>query len=225
MARRGRPPGRSNKGTETAQRLYEAALDAFATAGYEATTMRDIAREAGVSPGLLYRYYPSKQSLLLRLYEERSQAYALEVRNLPPGSWQLRVTRATELSLAALAPWRSSLQAVLGVLVGPGDDGLFGSNTLTSRQRVMAAFEVAVQESDSPPRCGRALSRVVYVLHLGVVLFYLLDRSSGQGASLALQRWIPWTALALLVRAPGVGPRVEALAQILDDGFGFGEPG
>jgi len=41
-----------------------AAWDCFARKGYYQTKMQDIAREAGISAGAIYRYYPSKEALL-----------------------------------------------------------------------------------------------------------------------------------------------------------------
>jgi AcrR family transcriptional regulator len=44
--------------------------------GYEATTLRDIAKDAHVSVGLLYRYFPSKQAVIIALYDELSGDFA-----------------------------------------------------------------------------------------------------------------------------------------------------
>lgn len=52
---------------ESSRRLLEAAVEAFATQGYHATTTRDIATKAGMSPAALYVHYPSKASLLGRI--------------------------------------------------------------------------------------------------------------------------------------------------------------
>jgi AcrR family transcriptional regulator len=45
------------------ERILAAALGAFASRGYAATTMGAIAGEAGVAVANLYRYYPSKEEL------------------------------------------------------------------------------------------------------------------------------------------------------------------
>ena len=42
----------------------------IAERGYDATTLRDVAERAGVSAGLLYRYFPSKRAVVLALYDE-----------------------------------------------------------------------------------------------------------------------------------------------------------
>lgn len=44
-----------------------AAIDAFAERGYHATTTRDIAGRAGLSPAALYVHYPSKAALLAEI--------------------------------------------------------------------------------------------------------------------------------------------------------------
>jgi AcrR family transcriptional regulator len=48
----------------TARRLLDAAVDTFAERGFAATTTRDIAARAGLSPAGLYVHYPSKAALL-----------------------------------------------------------------------------------------------------------------------------------------------------------------
>ena len=50
--------------TETAMRLMEAAADAFADRGFHATTTRDIAGRAGLSPAGVYVHFASKEDLL-----------------------------------------------------------------------------------------------------------------------------------------------------------------
>lgn len=50
--------------------LLKAATDLFRSAGYEHTTMEEIARRADVSPPTLYSYFPTKQDLLLALFRE-----------------------------------------------------------------------------------------------------------------------------------------------------------
>ena len=46
------------------QEILEAALDLFCEKGYEGASMADLAQRLGISQGLCYRYFPSKQALL-----------------------------------------------------------------------------------------------------------------------------------------------------------------
>ena len=49
--------------------IVAAALTCFARAGYHATTMADVAEQAGVSKGTPYLYFPSKEALFIALHE------------------------------------------------------------------------------------------------------------------------------------------------------------
>ncbi|TCO57097.1 TetR/AcrR family transcriptional regulator [Actinocrispum wychmicini] len=52
---------------EAARRLMLAAVQSFATVGFHATTTRDIATAAGMSPAALYVHFPSKAALLFEI--------------------------------------------------------------------------------------------------------------------------------------------------------------
>ncbi|MFG2095218.1 TetR/AcrR family transcriptional regulator [Streptomyces sp. NPDC048612] len=52
---------------DAARRLVSAAVEAFAERGYHATTTRDIAGRAGMSPAALYIHYKTKEELLYRI--------------------------------------------------------------------------------------------------------------------------------------------------------------
>lgn len=54
----------------TVTRLFEAAADAFAAKGFHATTTRDIASRAGLSPAGVYVHFGSKEELLFQLSRE-----------------------------------------------------------------------------------------------------------------------------------------------------------
>ena len=54
--------------------IIEAAKARFRSDGFHATTMADVAASAGVSVGLLYRYYPSKEEVIRAIVEADLQA-------------------------------------------------------------------------------------------------------------------------------------------------------
>ncbi|KAA2236500.1 TetR/AcrR family transcriptional regulator [Salinarimonas soli] len=63
--------------TDRHTRILDAAERCFARAGIHRTTMQDVASEAGMSPGNLYRYFPSKDALAAGLAErDRAQLAA-----------------------------------------------------------------------------------------------------------------------------------------------------
>jgi AcrR family transcriptional regulator len=219
-SKRGRPPGRTAEGEATRARLYDTAVRLIGEQGYEATTLRDVAKRAGVSPGLLYRYFPSKRSLVLALYDELSDGFAQEAAGMPAGKWRDRFLYALETALRSLGPHRVTLRALVPVMVGDVDEGVFAQSTAFSRLRVQAVFRAAVMEAtDAPPqKLSEALGRLLYLMHLGVILWWLLDKSPGQRATQGLlslwRRMLPSASLALRL------PMVRGAVQSADILFG-----
>jgi AcrR family transcriptional regulator len=203
------------------------ALGLIAKRGYEATTLRDIAKEAEVSVGLLYRYFPSKQAIVLALYDELSADYAREAADLPPGRWRDRFLFALNKSLDVLRPHRVALRALTPVMVGDPEEGIFSASTAFSRIRVQRVFEEAVVgSSDAPkPLLAEALGRLLYLVHLAVLLWWLLDKSSNQRATRVLvsltEQLLPSAALTL--RVPPVRRFVTSVDELIREAM-FGQP-
>jgi len=66
--RLGRPPDTDS--AETRQRILEIARAAFASGGYESSTNRELAAQAGITSGALYYYFGSKLDLYLAVHED-----------------------------------------------------------------------------------------------------------------------------------------------------------
>ncbi|KUO02496.1 TetR family transcriptional regulator [Streptomyces caeruleatus] len=74
-----RPRRRQARGERRIVQLLEAAAAVFTTTGYTAASTNAIAREAGVSPGTLYQFFPNKEAIAIelgeRLMREMREAY------------------------------------------------------------------------------------------------------------------------------------------------------
>jgi AcrR family transcriptional regulator len=223
--KRGRPPGRTKQGDQARARLYRHAVRLIAKRGYEDATLRDIAKEAGVSPALLYRYFPGKRAVVFELYDDLSRQYADRAAAMPQGTWRERALFALRTSLAVLEPHRQTIAGLVPVLVGSADDGVFAHSAAFSRLRVQGRFEEAVAGARDapPPEDARALGRILYLVHLAVLLWWTIDRTEGQRGTSALlalgERVLP--ALSLAFRLPRVRRFVrEADALVRESLFG-----
>ena len=78
-------PRRRLRPEERRERLLDAAATEFLAHSYGATTVRDIAARAGVTPGLIYRYFPGKYEMLVALAAERGPS---RVMALLEQSWE-----------------------------------------------------------------------------------------------------------------------------------------
>lgn len=65
-------------------RILDAAESVFARAGFHAATMHDVAVEAGMSPGNLYRYFASKDAIIAGMAERDRAQIAADFTRLDP---------------------------------------------------------------------------------------------------------------------------------------------
>ncbi|HZG85444.1 TetR/AcrR family transcriptional regulator [Paenibacillus sp.] len=73
----GRTP-RQQQAEETKNRLIDSALKVFSTKGFAASTTKDIAKEAGVTDGLIYHYFKSKQDLIWAILERHTLVHHIQ---------------------------------------------------------------------------------------------------------------------------------------------------
>lgn len=100
---------RSIRAENRRQEILDAAARRFATEGYRATTMRDIAADAGLLAGSIYYHFASKEDLLVAVHEEGVR----------------RITAGVGAALMGVAePWRRLERAAtahLEALIGGSD--------------------------------------------------------------------------------------------------------
>ncbi len=70
----------SERSAQSRGKLIDTALELFSSKGYTGTTVKDIAKEAGVTDGLIYHYFSSKEELLHAVLAEHN--FLEEVRQI-----------------------------------------------------------------------------------------------------------------------------------------------
>jgi AcrR family transcriptional regulator len=107
--------------------ILSAAMRLFAEAGYERTTVRMIAREAGISQGLLYNYYAGKEDVLRALFmrsmEDVRRSFAAAHDAAPEQSVAAIIRASVAIVQEHFDFWRLSynLRAQPNVLASLGD--------------------------------------------------------------------------------------------------------
>src|SRR5437879_2045322 len=69
---------RTRRGPHTRQQILDASLRLFSERGFARTTVRDIARQAGITDAAIYYHFQSKRELLEALVEERGFVSGLQ---------------------------------------------------------------------------------------------------------------------------------------------------
>src|SRR5947199_3769707 len=89
------------------ERVIAAAVDLASEGGYEAVQMRDVAREADVALGTLYRYFPSKDHLLIAALAEQVSTLQRRLGQKPPRGTNAAERVGDVLRRACRAPERA----------------------------------------------------------------------------------------------------------------------
>lgn len=76
--RRLRAVKRTRRGPHTRQQILDASLRLFSERGFARTTVRDIARQAGITDAAIYYHFESKREVLEALVEERGFLNSLQ---------------------------------------------------------------------------------------------------------------------------------------------------
>jgi AcrR family transcriptional regulator len=177
--------GMAARGIETRERLIQTALRLFREVGFQATTMRRIADEAGVSLGNAYYYFASKDELVHELYLVIQREHRDRV----------------EPALRQGAPLEENLRTVLhaGVDVMTPYHGFGGSfvqialptssrtspfSAESSDARSMAVDLMGRAVDASEQRASRALGpelpSLLWLVYLAVTLHWVTDGSPDQ---------------------------------------------
>ncbi|HEY8945888.1 MAG TPA: TetR/AcrR family transcriptional regulator [Polyangiaceae bacterium] len=206
---------RGTKGETTRQQLLEAALQLFSKRGFERTTMRAIAKQAGLSLGAAYHYFDSKDAILTSYYEWLQDEHERLMAAIPSNSGlRERIAALFETKLAIVRKDRRLLAALFSKLGDPSDPlSVFGKKNAALRDRSIRLFASAVSGVPLPADTKDLTGRLLWLAHLAVLLFFVHDRSPRQTKTQDLVTMIVDFAVAA---APWLGhPQTEAVRQRL----------
>lgn len=178
------------KGDATRGRILDAALELFRDRGFDATTMREIAETAGVATGAAYYYFDSKDAIVLAFYDQAQKDMDVRLEEVLAGSRDLtaRIRGILEVKLDYFEPSRRFLSA-LSVHADPNHAlSPFSVQTREIRENDMRFFARAVEGSRVrvPGDLLSYLPRLLWMYQMGVILFWINDRSAGQKKTRAL---------------------------------------
>jgi AcrR family transcriptional regulator len=176
---------KTSKGEETGGRILTTALTLFRSRGFEQTTMREIAGEAGMSLGAAYHYFASKEAIVLAYYERVQEAHAARVRELmsrtPAPSLQARIVEATHAKLDILQDDRPLMGALLRYTGEPSHPLSFlGQKTRSLQLRSIATFAETVSSERLPADLAQLVPVTLWAMHMGLLLYFLYDDSPKQ---------------------------------------------
>jgi AcrR family transcriptional regulator len=213
------------KGDRTRARIRDAALASFRENGYDATTIRRIADDLGMSVGATHYHYPSKNHLIQELYRDVQEGHRAAAAPLLAGETllveRLRIVFGTGLD--QLGPYHPHAGEFLSAAVSPRSPiNPLSDDSAASLAIVEDLFRTAVDGavgSRLPAEIRGLLPRALVLAHLLLALFWVYDGSDGQRRTRRLlDRGLKLLGSALpLARLPLVrGALTEALSLVGD---------
>jgi AcrR family transcriptional regulator len=178
-----------SKGTaraeDTRRKIYEAAMELFREKGFEQTTMRDIAAQAGVALGGAYYYFSSKDAIVLAFYAEMQQAINQPVLEALAGRKKLgeRIRSVLDKRLELLAPNRKFCAALFRHAPDSADPlSPFSEESRLIRDGAIEHMRIAAEGSDAkiPSDLKPRLPYLLWLYQMALIMFWLYDRSPHQ---------------------------------------------
>src|SRR6267142_302389 len=137
------------------RRIVDAAVDLADKGGFEAVRLRDVADASEVALGTLYKYFHSKEDILLFALTEEVERLEAAMTEHPPagGSPLARVTQFFERATRALTRRPQFARAVLRSLACGSSETLVRVSRFHSRMTrlIVASLHGAPPEARTPP--------------------------------------------------------------------------
>ena len=209
---------------QTRAAIIEAALRLFQENGYDGTTMRAIAREAGVSVGNAYYYFASKEELIREFYARSLASHALAARPVLDAETEFaaRLRGTLRALVDVLAPYHEFAAKFFKHAAEPSNPlSPFSPESSPVRLASTALFREVV--AGSSLRVNRHLSaelpELLWLYSLGVILFWVHDSSPGCAKTyLLIDRTVPLAdRLISLSRLRVLSSALTEVISIIDD--------
>ncbi len=214
------------KSDETRNRILEAALTIFRERGFERATMREIATAAEVAVGAAYYYFESKDAIVMAFYE-RSQGEMSD--RIEAGldrckTLETRLSTIISTKFECFAPNRKLLGALSAHVDPEHPLSPFSEETAAIRKVDIGFFSRAVEESEVklPASIKPYLPRLLWMYQMGLILFWVYDRSENQSKTKVLyEKSLKMLLITLKVAGvPLLRPLHRLAAELLETVYG-----
>jgi len=128
------------------ERILEVAKDAFARSG-AGTSLDDIAKQAGVGAGTLYRHFPTRDALLEAVYRTEVEKLAAAERKLAQDLSPIEALRAWMLLFVDYIATKQIIAPALNTLVG-GPSKVYEASGAQITGAIRALVERAIESGD-----------------------------------------------------------------------------
>lgn len=182
---------RTPKGERTRQLILETALESFQAKGYDATTMRGIAKQAGLSVGNAYYYFPSKEHIVQAFYGRIAEDAILACSPVldEEQAFAKRLRGVLRRKLEVIEPYHRFSGAIAAAALDPKSPiSPFSSESSPVRAAVIAFYERLVEGSKERihKELRPELPEMLWLVGEGLALYWVYDESPGRERTLEM---------------------------------------
>lgn len=204
-------PEKLKKSERTKEAILRQSLLLFQKDGYEAVTMRDLAKACDASLGSFYYHFKNKEEIVLELFKASLSGHIERTQNYLESNKPSLEAAMTWICRDRFAEFES-YRAVLRVLVqrlDPHDPvSPWHNSSQPIRERSVALFNEVVDRClpKLDVKTKRQIARALWLQHLLILGVWSFDRTStGKDTEAVLKQSIRlWKNLPSLVRVPGM---------------------
>jgi AcrR family transcriptional regulator len=177
-------PDLTPRAEQTRTAITEAALRLFREKGYEATTMRAIAHEAGVSTGNAYYYFGSKEELVQQFYAHTHADQVAACRAIldTETDFATRLRGTLRAMIDVNGPYHAFAARFFKYAAEPSSPlSPFSNESSPARDAAIALFREVVDGSTAriDQELRAQLPELLWLYSMGIVLFWVHDASPG----------------------------------------------
>ncbi|WP_443075199.1 TetR/AcrR family transcriptional regulator [Streptomyces sp. NBC_01483] len=179
------------KSEQTRALILETALRLFQERGYDKTTMRAIAQEAGVSVGNAYYYFAGKEHLIQGFYDRIGAEHQVAIRPVLEREKDLeaRIAGVLKAWLDVAEPYHEFAAQFFKNAADPESPlSPFSPESTGPREEAIAIHRevLAGSKAKVPEELRDVLPELMWLSQMGLVLYWVFDRTEGRERSYRL---------------------------------------
>lgn len=157
-------------------KICEKACNLFLTKDYKNITIYDIANELSVAPEIVFKYFGTKEEIILFLYQTINTQWEVFVNDLPAYSLEKRFELALQFKLSLISPYRELLKNITSLLLTNSNIGVHSKQTQFIRvqgREIIKKIVKGLNYKSFLSKKEENFLELLYLAHWGILFLFI----------------------------------------------------
>ncbi|MGB7622491.1 MAG: TetR family transcriptional regulator [Terriglobia bacterium] len=171
---------RMKKSDQTRNQIIEVSMRLFLQQGFERTTMREIARAAGLAPGAAYYYFESKDHLIFDFYRKSYEDHLAEAERVLREEKKLsrRLAGVIRAHLKVAEPYHEISKVLFKTAADPAHPlSPFSKESKELRDKNIDLLRRVLEGQKLEKDLNERLPEMLWMFKMGMILYWVHDLS------------------------------------------------